>query len=213
MTASVPPPPPRPAVDPAGRGTGRASPGDPPSSLRGASVRAVDVRRATRIVVALTLVALVVLVVVLFVAAADQNSRISRLQAHGVPVTVTVTACPGNLSGSGSSVAGFTCRGNFVLDGRRYNEVIGGNSDFHPSGQVLPAVVDPNDPSNLSTVRTVETTRTSWHPYIAPVILLIVLMLFLALLAGQVRRARSGAGHSTGSGAAGGGSRPEALPG
>jgi len=80
---------------------------------------------------------LCVLTVALFVAAVNKDSAIVRLQQHGVPVEVTVTSCLGNLGGSGSNAASYTCSGTFSLDGHHQTDVIDGTTTFHRSGSTI----------------------------------------------------------------------------
>jgi hypothetical protein len=154
--------------------------GEPVTTLRGAGV-AVDGRRIGRVVVALCLVALAVLVTLLYVAGAQKNSQITRLRQQGVAVTVTVTRCLGLMGGSGSNLAGYSCRGTFTVDGRRYNEVIPGNT-FHAPGATLQAVTVPGDPALLSTPGTLENERASWRVFILPTSLLVILVILAGAL-------------------------------
>ena len=161
----------------------------PISTLRGPEVRA-DVRRTTRIVVGLCLVVLTALVIALFLAGANKNAATSRLKHNGVPVTVTVTHCLGNASGSGAVLTGYTCHGTYLLKGYRYNEVIGGSNQPHLRGDVIQGVVDPDHPTEVTSAHEVATTDPSWRVYIAPIILMIVLILAVAVLVWRVRRRR-----------------------
>jgi hypothetical protein len=192
----------------AGSGDG-AAPGDvqartdegdgfdaPISTLRGPEVRA-NVRRTTRIVVGLCLVVLAALVIALFLAGANKNAATSRLKHNGVPVTVTVTHCLGNASGSGAVLTGYTCHGTYLLNGHRYTEVIDGSNQPHLRGEVISGVVDPGNPTAVTTAHEVATTNPSWRVYIAPIILLIVLILAVAVLVWRVRR-RGGPSDRTG---------------
>jgi hypothetical protein len=159
----------------------------PISTLRGPEVRA-DVRRTTRIVVGLCLAVLVGLIIALFLAGANKNAATSRLKHNGVPVSVTVTHCLGNASGSGAVLTGYTCHGTYLLNGHRYTEVIDGSNQPHLGGEVIPGVVDPGNPTAVTTAHEVATTNPSWRVYIAPIILLIVLILAVAVLVWRVRR-------------------------
>jgi hypothetical protein len=77
----------------------------------------------------------------------------------------------------------FTCRGTFTLDGRNYNDVIGGTRAVHPVGQIIPAVTIESDPRLLSTAAAVAQEHTSWTPYLTPIILAV---LAVALAVGLV---------------------------
>jgi hypothetical protein len=156
------------------------------STLRGAGVD-VDIRRAGRVAVIVCLVALAVSVVVLFTAGVQKNAQINRLRQHGVPVEVTVSGCLGLLGGSGSNAAGYSCRGSFTLDGRRYSDAIPGNTFYRPQ-QSVRAITDPDNPALLSTAAIVAGERASWTVFALPGTLLVVLALLVAVV---LRRRRS----------------------
>ena len=61
-----------------------------------------------------------------------------------------MTACLGQLGGSGSNAAGYQCRGSFTIDGRHYNEIIPGTT-LLPLGTTVRGVIDPGDPALIST--------------------------------------------------------------
>jgi hypothetical protein len=159
--------------------------GEALSTLRGAGA-GLDARLVGRVVGVLLLVALALAVVIFFVAGLHKNTQISQLRQHGVPVRFTVTGCIGQLGGSGSNAAGYSCRGSFTLDGRRYNEPIPGNS-LHPPGAVLQAVAVPGDPALVITARMLDGEHTSGSVFILPAVLLVVLALVVGVL---VRRRR-----------------------
>jgi predicted histidine transporter YuiF (NhaC family) len=174
-------------------------------TLRGPAVQ-VDARRAARVVVVAVLVGLCVLTVALFVAAVNKDSAIVRLQQHGVPVEVTVTSCLGNLGGSGSNAASYTCSGTFSLDGHHQTDVIDGTTTFHRSGSTIAAVTDPSDPADLATATTVATTHRSGSAYVVPIILAVVLVLLIALVVWRRPRPdddRTAGGTESGSGQGG----------
>jgi len=173
-------------------------------TLRGPAVQ-VDARRAARVVVVAVLVGLCVLTVALFVAAVNKDSAIVRLQQHGVPVEVTVTSCLGNLGGSGSNAASYTCSGTFSLDDHQ-TDVIDGTTTFHRSGSTIAAVTDPSDPADLATATTVATTHRSGSAYVVPIILAVVLVLLIALVVWRRPRPdddRTAGGTESGSGQGG----------
>ena len=173
--------------------TGETDPSDTLTTLRGAGVD-VDARRVGRIAASACLVALAVATIVLFVAGAQKNAEITRLRQHGIPVQVTVTRCLGELGGSGSNAAGYSCRGTFRIDGRRYNEYIPGNAN-HAPGTTVQAVSVPGNPPLLSTVGAVATERASWRVFILPTSLLILLALSagaLMLRRRHIQAAQSG---------------------
>jgi hypothetical protein len=162
------------------------------SHLRGAAVT-VDPRRAARVLAGAGVVVLAGLVAAFYWAGADHNARIHRLHRHGVPVTATVTGCLGLLGGSGSNPAGYTCRGTFVLDGRRYVEGLPGNTLRGP-GTRLRLVTVPGDPAVLDTPATVAREHPSAAVYILPSCLLAVLVAAVTTLAVARRRRVAGAG-------------------
>ena len=172
---------------------GRPEPGpdDRVSTLRGAGVD-VDFRRVGRVIVVGCLAGLTVLVVILFVAAFHNNQQKTELRTQGVPVVVTVTGCQGLLGGSGSNAVGYTCRGSFTLDGRRYNEVLPG-STFHAPGAQIRALAVPSDPGLVAPVAAAEADQASDGVYVLPSVLLVVLVaLVIGLLVIRRRRGRTG---------------------
>jgi len=106
--------------------------------------------------------------VVAFVTAANDNARIERMKTHGIPVTVTVTGCTGNVGGSGSNSAGYTCRGRYVVRGVTYRELIGSLSTFAASGTTVHAVADPSKPSTVIVFSALEKTVASSGAYLRP---------------------------------------------
>jgi len=146
---------------------------EPLSTLRGAGVE-VDGRLVVRILTGVVLVSLAALVVVLFVAGVEKNAQIGGLRRHGVVVEVTVTRCTGLLGGSGSNAAGYVCSGTFTLDGRRYHDVIPGNTIRDPGTHVR-AVTIASAPGLLSTVSDVKTEHASWRVFVLPSALLVAL--------------------------------------
>ena len=173
-------------------GTRANDPGQPLTTLRGASVE-VDPRRVGRVVIGLCVVVLSVLVVVLFVAGFQRNARINRLREHGVATTITVSGCSGLLGGSGSNAAGYACRGTYSVGGHRYSEVLPGDS-FHRSGSTVQGVTVPNDPGLVSTASVLAGEHTSWKVFILPSALLIVLALLVSVVVVKRRSATSGEG-------------------
>jgi hypothetical protein len=131
----------------------------------------MDTRRVVRVVIALCVLALVGWAIALALVTADQNSRQTKLQQHGIPVEVTVTGSVGQASGSGSTVDGYTTRGTYRLDGHLFNEVIEGTSAVHPVGQKLAAVAVRGDPALVSTAEGVPKRRSSWTAYTTPIVL------------------------------------------
>jgi hypothetical protein len=158
------------------------------STLRGAGVN-VDVRRAGRVIGGLCLVVLAVLAVALIAVGAHKNDQITSLHQHGVHVTITVTGCRGLLGGSGSNAAGYACRGNLTLHGRRYNEPIPGDTLYAP-GVKVPGVAVSGNPPLLATAHALETEHASWNVFVAPAVLVIALALIVGAVV--VKRRRTG---------------------
>ena len=142
----------------------------PVSTLRGASV-SVDGRRVAQVVVGLVLVTISVLGVALIVVGINKNQQISELKDHGVPVTYVVSNCLGLLGGSGSNGAGYSCRGSYTVDGRRYFEDLPGTSPYAPGDRVQ-AISVRSDPTLLSTPAIVNSERASANVFILPAVLL-----------------------------------------
>jgi hypothetical protein len=92
-------------------------------------------------------------------------SRYQRLHDHPVAVLVTVTDCYGNLSGSGSTVAGYTCHGSYHLNDQHFHEVLQGVTRFLTRGTVVAADVDS---AHHSFVITAESVSTLLPPVWAP---------------------------------------------
>jgi hypothetical protein len=185
---------------------GAASPGAPPPSaaasesdarvapLRGAGVQ-IDSRHVVRVLVGIVLVTLAVLVVVFTVAGIHNNRQIDLLRNQGVPVTVTVTSCQGLLGGSGSNAAGYSCRGAYVLDGHRYDELLPGTS-LHAPGATIASLAVPGDPALVSPVSVVDSEHASDNVYILPGVLLVILVAIVGALALRWKRKSSAGGAS-----------------
>jgi hypothetical protein len=155
---------------------------EPLSTLRGASA-SVNPRRAAQVVVGLIMVSLAVLGIVFIAVGINKNNQINELRGHGVHVTFVVSKCVGQLGGSGSNVAGYSCQGSYQVRGQRYSEDLPGSSYYAPGARV-PAVSVPTDPTLLSTPSIVASDRSSWTVFILPIVLLaaFVLLLLVVLL-------------------------------
>jgi hypothetical protein len=127
-------------------------------------------------------------VIALTIGAVHENTRNHRLQNHGSAVQVTVTSCLGKATGTGITVNGFTCRGNYVLNGHQYNEVITGNTQLFAVGATIKGVADPTSPSTLSTASALTRTEASWRPFVRPVIPAIALLLLVVFAFWRARR-------------------------
>ncbi len=141
------------------------------STLRGASV-AIDHRRAGRLALAVCVAALAVSAGVLYAAGANKNAQITSLRDHGVPVEVTVTGCLGQLGGSGSNAAGYSCTGTFVLGGRRHSVVLPDGA-LHSPGDKVKEITVASDPGLVSSPGQVAASAASWRVFVLPTILLL----------------------------------------
>jgi hypothetical protein len=142
---------------------------------------------------ALGLLVVAVAIAVSFVSTLNEHSRIDRMKAHGIPVTVTITACEGNLGGSGSNVASYTCRGAYAIDGTSYNELIASMTTFAASGAHVRAVADPSQHSSVALASAIKTAHTSPSAFIVLALLTLLLLALVALLIRAARRPPSDA--------------------
>lgn len=156
--------------------------------LRGAGVD-VDVRRAGRVMAAVSLSALTILIVVLFVAGIQKNAQQTSLSQHGIAVKVTVTHCLGEMGGSGSTLAGYACTGSYTVDGKQYTESIPG-SEPHDKGAAVQGITVRSDPTLLSTAAAMAAQPATWHVFVVPGTLTLVLALVAAAVGLLGRRAR-----------------------
>ena len=164
----------------------------PVSALRGASAE-VDPRRVARLGVGLVLATLLILTIVFALVGAHKNQQADALRTHGVPVTYTVSKCVGQLGGSGSNVAGYSCLGSYRIDGRHYAEALPGKTFYQPGARVA-AVAVPSDPTLLSVPSIVRNEQASWKVFILPGVFLLLFLLVVAAVALQGRRRQSQAG-------------------
>ena len=158
------------AGSPEPRGYHRPITAESVSTLRGASV-AVDHRRVGRVVVVALLAGLVVASGALYAAGAHKNAQVASLRDHGVSVEVTVTGCLGQLGGSGSNAAGYSCRGTFVL-GHRQTVVLPDGAPHSPGDRVREVTVA-SDPGLVSPPALVASSSVSWTVFVLPTILLV----------------------------------------
>jgi uncharacterized protein (TIGR03382 family) len=149
--------------------------------LRGAEARPIG-RKFWLVAGTILCAALAVIVVVSFVSAINGSARINRLRTHGVPVTVTVTNCDGNIGGSGSNAAGYTCRGTYRIHGVRYQEIIGSKATFSAPGSTVRAVADPDRPSTIELSSAVASSSPSPWAYGVPSILALLLAALAVVL-------------------------------
>ena len=163
----------------------------PSSNERVAAMRGGDAvgvaPRAWVVVGALALLVVGALLAISVISAANDNARITRMKDHGIAVTAVVGSCVGNLGGSGSNAANYTCRGQYAVAGTAFDEVIGAMSTFAAPGSHVAAVADPSRPSTIELATAVATSTASWRAYVVPGLLGLAQ---LALLAGFVRLVR-----------------------
>ncbi|HWD24866.1 MAG TPA: hypothetical protein VG368_05340 [Acidimicrobiales bacterium] len=158
------------------------------TNLRGAGV-SIDARRLGRFLIGLTLVGMAAGAALFFVAGIHKNDQIERLYRDGRPVSVTVTACLGNLAGSGTNAAGYSCRGTYTVAGRIYTENIPENS-FYASGTKLQAVAVRGDPGLMTTIRALDSEHASWTVFEPSIVLVVLFALTVGGVAAATRRNR-----------------------
>jgi len=152
------------------------------TSLRGAEAATIG-SRFWLVVGAFVLVVFAAALVVGFIAVTSDNARIERMKSHGIPVTVTVVDCNGNIGVSGSNAAGYTCRGDYSVGGTTYHELICSMTTFSAVGSAMRAVVDPSRHSTVALASSLKASAASSGVYVAPGVLTFVLVaLTLALL-------------------------------
>ena len=137
---------------------------------------------------ALLLTAFAVVIIVSFISATNDNSRIHRLKTRGVSVVVTVTNCVGNIGGSGSNASGYTCHGSYLVKGANYQEVIGSKSTLSSVGSKVQGIADPAHPSTIELASAVARSSTSPSVYVVPSVLA---LFFIALTLIFFRRLRT----------------------
>jgi hypothetical protein len=164
------------------------------ASLRGAEAQRIG-GRFWFVVIVLASIVIAVFIAVSFVAAVNSNSRLERLKTGGIPVVVTVTNCTGNIGGSGSNAAGYTCYGKYRARGVRHHEIIGAKTTFSAAGTAVRAVADPKSPTSIELSSAVAASSPSDSAYLIPSILA-VLFLCLALVIVRTRHARGHRGDS-----------------
>jgi hypothetical protein len=133
------------------------------------------------------LVIFAVIIVVSFLSASHDNASIERMKTHGIPVTVTVNNCIGNIGGSGSNSAGYTCHGSYQVDGSTFHEIIGSMSTFSAAGTSVRGVADPSRHSTVELAFAIKESAPSPSAYV-PGGLLTVLLVGLTLILLRVAR-------------------------
>lgn len=153
-------------------------------------------RRLWSVIAVLGLFAFAIALVVSFISATNDNARISRMRDHGIPVVVTVRTCIGNLGGSGSNAANYTCAGIYVVRATTYHEVIGAMSTFAAPGTRVHAVADPSRPSTVELAPAVASSAPSSGAYVVPGLLALAFLVLLAAFLRLLRRPAAPAGTS-----------------
>jgi hypothetical protein len=173
--------------DLAGADVGRAPLDHRVTALRGPA--AVSVGRTFWLTAgAVGLLVFAVAIVVSVLSASNDNARIERMKTHGIPVSVTVTGCAGNLGGSGSNGAGYTCRGTYAIGRTTYHELIGSMATFAAAGTVVRGVVDPSHEGTVVLASAVASSRASSGAYLRPALLADVLVLLVLAFFRVARR-------------------------
>lgn len=159
------------------------------ASLRGAKVD-VDPRKAARAVLAIVLATLVGIIAFLSIAGVRKNDQITELRDHGEPVAVTVASCLGELGGSGSNVAAYSCTGTYAVRGSAYTVALPGTAQLAP-GRRLRGVVSEEDPSLFTLASVLAGEHASWRVFLTPLVLAVLLVVVLLALRQLRARART----------------------
>ncbi|HUX04084.1 MAG TPA: hypothetical protein VMV53_04170 [Acidimicrobiales bacterium] len=145
---------------------------------------------------ALGLIIFAAAIVVAFVSATNDNARIERMRANGIPVTVTVAGCVGSLGGSGSNIVGYTCQGDYRVGGTAYHEIIGSMTTLAAPGTLVRAVADPTQHSSVVLASAARTATASPKVYALSGVLSVMLAL-LTLGYGRLARRSTSSRRST----------------
>jgi hypothetical protein len=146
--------------------------------IRGATGKPVDRTRVRAVVTSSLLAVVAAVLVVTTLGMLAQASELGRLRAQGIPVSVSVTGCAGIASGTGITTVGYTCRGTFTVRGRRFDDVIRGNTALLDTGQRVQGVAFPTAPTRLyasSSLRTSE-SPSSRLPVLLPALAAVALL-------------------------------------
>jgi len=155
--------------------------------LRGAT--AVGVGRRPWIVVGVLALALsAVVLIVSLASAANDNARVTRLKSRGIAVSVTVASCTGNLGGSGSNAASYTCSGTYRVKATTYHETIGSMSAFTTPGTHVAGVADPSQPSTVVLASSLRSASASGSVFVIPGVLVVLWIALAGLFINRLRR-------------------------
>jgi hypothetical protein len=154
------------------------------ATLRGAGVD-VDGRRVVRIAAALCVATLLVLSGVLFADGVTKNNNVNQLRQHGVPVAVTIDQCIGQVSGSGSNIAGYSCQGTYTVDGVTRSVALPGNT-LYRTGETVKGVTATGNPSLFSMPSVLRGQHASGQVFVLPAVLFVLAVLLAgSLLVGR----------------------------
>lgn len=171
-----------------GEGEGAATSGVTVGALRGAAVDA-DPRTVARTLLVIALAALAAVIAVLAVAGIRKDEQITELRDHGAAVTISVRSCRGELGGSGSNVAGYTCVGTYRFLGSSYTVTIPGDVMRAPGSRLL-GVASREDPSLFTLSSALRHEQASWRVFLAPLLLSLLLVGSIGVLLTRRARAR-----------------------
>jgi len=147
-------------------------------------------RRTWTIVGAITLALCAGLIAVSFESASLDYARTARLKSHGIPATVTVAQCLGNIGGSGSTPAGYTCWASYRVAGVHYHSVIGAMGTFASPGTPLRVVIDPAQPGTIELASAVAASTPTPRVYLIPTLLALAWSAVCAIAWRRRRRRR-----------------------
>lgn len=158
-------------------------------SLRGAQVASPSKKLPQWVLLCLA-VLLVGTSIALFATAIGTSARVTRMKNQGIAVTATISYCRGNLGGSGSNEASYTCAASYHLLGHNYVSVVGGLSHFMSSGTAVSVVADPEDHAAIETTTATQNVQNGSSLYFAPITVLVAGGACLALALVAKRRAK-----------------------
>ena len=171
--------------------------GAAPSSSSGPILRGPAPRPASPklggIIGAVALALIAVAIVVSFVSAQRDNSRIERLKNDGISLIATAQDCEGNLGGSGSNASSFTCRASYRVGATSFLEIVGYLNAFVAPGTHLRVVADPHQLSTIDLASSLASVSVTARTYLVPRVLsvLFVVLLTWYFFGRRLRRARS----------------------
>jgi hypothetical protein len=166
-----------------------AEPLAPFTNLRGASVQ-VEASRIGRAVVGLVGAVLLASAILFLFVGLDKNNQITQLQHVGVALDARVSACLGELGGTGSNAAGYSCKGSFTLDQKRYDVTIPGD-ELRLPGSTVRVVTLPTDPLLVETAQRLKNEHPSAGVFVLPAALFAGLLLLSGAVTARRRASRA----------------------